>query len=281
MGYHPETLAFSFPPYPSGGLSVFKDGKHVPAPWSLGRALYALKPWIGFDVWHIDPEKPGTGNRTDDSCGWFDRTPGAYADAVAYLLKDDTFMHDVRLILTRREPTPYPFYEGISERHMTGLRLPHGEALALVLMVATELELRRWWNGQNGKPGAHGAGWRRLFMRKRDVMAEAVSLALHPLDNLSQVEQPDSVVRTIAACLNRRYRPWWRHPRWHVHHWKVNVDIVRNVRRMFEPCATCRKPLGFGYSPVADGKGSHHHQCAGMGFAEVGAVPGDSSGRPR
>jgi hypothetical protein len=84
MGYHPETLAFSFPPYPSGGMSLIGH----PQPPSLGRALYALKPWVGFDVWHIDPEKRGTGNRTDDSCGWFDRTPGDYADAVAYLLKD-------------------------------------------------------------------------------------------------------------------------------------------------------------------------------------------------
>jgi hypothetical protein len=118
MGYHPETLAFSFPPYPSGGVAL----RDRPQPWSLGRALYGLRPWIG--------------NRTDDSCGWFDRTPGDYTDAVAYLLKDQSFMHGVRLIIARREAMPYPFYEGISERHrvpetknpasakLTGPRLP-------------------------------------------------------------------------------------------------------------------------------------------------------------
>lgn len=265
MGYDPSTLAFSFPPYPGGRRSKL-GGKE---PWTFRRALYALKPWIGFDVWHVDPERHGTGNRTDDSCGWFDRTPGDYADAVAYLLKDTNTMHDVRLALARREPMPYPFYEGISDRHMTGLRLPAGEALALTLMVAQELELRRWWNGQGGKPGAHGAGWRKVFMRRRSVVEEAHGLALHPLDNLSAVEEPEAVVRLIAASLNRRFRPWWRHPRWHVHHWKINVDIVRNVRRMFQPCATCHKPLGFGYCPVSDGSGLHHGQCAGMGRAEV------------
>lgn len=260
MGYHPETMVCSFPPYPSGGTSL----SNHPQPWSLARAFYALKPWIGFDVWHIDPERPGTGNRTDDSCGWFDRTPGAYSDAVNYLLKDQTFMHDVRLILARREPMPYPFYEGISDRHMTGLRLPAGEALALVLMIAQELELRRWWNGQNGGAGAHGSFWRRTFNRKREVLSEAVSLALSPLDNLSAADSPEGSVRLIAACLNRRFRPWWKHPRWHVHHWKINFDIVRNVRRMFEPCATCRKPLGFGYCPHADHRGSHHSECLGI-----------------
>lgn len=267
MGYDPQTLAFSFPPYPSGGVGF----RGQPKPWSLGRALYALKPWIGFDIWHVDPERNVPGQRRDDSCGWFDRTPGQYADAVAYLLKDQGFMHDVRLILARREPTPYPFYEGISERHMTGMRLPHGEALALTLMVARELELRRWWNGQDGKSGAHGAGLRRVFMRRRSVSDQAESLALNSTDNLSHVESPDSAVLFIAAALNRHFRPWWQHPRWHIHHWKINVDIVRNVRRMFQPCATCRKGLGFGYCPVSTGSGMHHSECLGIYMASAPA----------
>jgi hypothetical protein len=261
MGYDPQTLAFSFPPYPSGGVGF----KGQPKPWTVARGLYALSPWIGFDVWHVDPEKPNTGNRRDDSCGWFDRTPGDYADAVDYLLNDQSFMHDVRLCLARREAMPYPFYEGISERHMTGLRLPSGDALALTLMVAHGLELQRWWNGRRGGKGAHGAGWRRVFMRRRNVVDQACDLALNPIDNLSAVEEPEAMIRHVAAALNRHYRPWWKHPRWHVHHWKVNVNIVRNLKRMFQPCATCRKPLGFGYCPVSDGRGLHHGACAGHG----------------
>lgn len=261
MGYHPETLVFSFPPYPRS--------RHLGerARWSLSGALYALAPWIGFHVWHIDPERRGTGNRTDDSCGWFDRTPGTYAQAVAYVLDDQTFMHDVRLALARREPMPYPFYEGISERHMTGLRLPAGECLALVLMIANELELRRWWNGQGGSGGAHASGWRKAFTRQRSVANQAADLALHPLDNLSHIEEPDRMVRLIAAALNRRFRPWWRHPRWHVHHWRVDFAIVHNVRRMFERCATCDKPIGFGKSPCVDHRGAHHCACVGIGSA--------------
>lgn len=258
MGYDPQTLAFSFPPYPRGGAAL-KGGHSKPR--SFGRWLYSLSPWIGVDVWHIDPEKPGTGNRTDDSCGWFDRTAGEYTDAAAYLLADQSFMHDVRLILARREPMPYPFYEGISERHMTGLRLPAGEALALTLLVAGQLERRRWWNGANGNGGAHASFWRRIFDHQRNITAEASDLALNPIDNLSRVEKPEEAVRLIAAALNRRFRPWWKHPRWHVHHWRVNFHLLQNLRRMVEPCATCRKPLGFGYCPVADSRGSHHDLC--------------------
>ncbi len=267
MGYDPQTLAFNFPPYPRGGIG----SKSHPKPWTLGRWLYSLSPWIGVDVWHIDPEKPGTGNRTDDSCGWFDRTPGEYADAAAYVLADQSFVHDVRLILARREPMPYPFYEGISECHMTGLRLPAGELLALTLLVAGQLELRRWWNGANGNGGAHASFWRRTLDRQRNVATKAADLALNPIDNLSHVEKPEDAVRLIAAALNRRFRPWWKHPRWHVHHWKINFHLLRNLRRMVEPCATCRKPLGFGYCPVHDSRGDHHGECYGIAPATNGA----------
>lgn len=269
MGYHPETLAFSFPPYPNGGRSKL-GGKE---PWSFGRMVYALKPWIGFDVWHIDPEKHGTGNRTDDSCGWFDRTPGVYADAVKYVTTDQTFMHDVDLVLKRRTETLAPFYEGISERTLSYPRLSAADSLAVVLMIAHELELRRWWNGQGGKTGAHASWWRKTFTGRRNVTDEAIGLALHPLDNLSSVEGGESMVRLIAAALNRKQRPWWRHPRWHVHHWRINFDLARNLKRMFQPCGTCRKPLGFGYCPTDPGDGSHHHsKCLGIGCAAKGAA---------
>ena len=268
MGYHPETLAFSFPPYPAGLIDR-------PKPWSLARALYALKPWIGFDVWHIDPERPDTGNRTDDSCGWFDRTPGDYADAVKYLVGDTTTMHEIKLVLGRMRRVPTPFYEGISEPRDPDSapgypRLSHGDTLAVCLLIARELELRRWWNGQNGKVGRHGAGVRGIFMRRRSVDGIAFDLALNPLDNLSSVDEPELMVTRIAAALNRHFRPWWRHPRWHVHHWQINFDLVRNVRRMFEPCATCRRPLGFGYCPHADHRGHHHAECLGI---RMGAGP--------
>lgn len=266
MGYHPETLVASFPPYPSGGTSL----RNHPKPWSLGRAFYALKPWIGFDVWHNDAEKPGTGNRRDDSCGWFDRTPGEYADAVRYLLRDQSFMHDVNLIVARKVETVAPFYEGISERVISYPRLSSADTLALCLMVARYLELRRWWNGQDGKSGAHGSRWRKLATKERRVDDVAMDLALNPLDNLSTPDSAEQTVRLIAAALNRKFKPWWRHPRWHVHHWQINFDLPRNLKRMFQPCAGCGKRLGFGYCPIDMGGKLHHHECASIGAAEMG-----------
>ena len=245
MGYHPETLAFSFPPYPRGG------GVHLNSDrgsWSFGRALYALKPWIGFDIWHIDPEIPGTGNRQDDSCGWFDRTPGEYRDAVADFMRDKGEVQAVQNALDRAVHQP----AGYSERGW--VRMTPADCLAACLMVAMRLEhLRRWRLKNKGK----------LFVRDRyaKAMRLATALALNETDNLQSSENVSGFVRSIAAALNRKFRPWWKHPRWHVHHWKVNFDLPRNLHRMVQPCATCGKRLGFGYSPVSDGRGLHHHAC--------------------
>jgi hypothetical protein len=273
MGYHPETLAFSFPPYVHGRRITRPDGSVTRrGPW-LAEALYALKPWIGFDIWHIDPEKPGTGNRTDDSCGWFDRTPGEYRDAVTYVCKDSTTLHDIRRALLTRAVVK-------SEFGHVYPRMLLGETMAVCVLVARELELRRWWNGQDGNGGAHASFWLRTFTRKRDVTGDALDLALNPLDNLSSEDDPERLVRLIAGALNRRYRPWWKHPRWHVHHWKINFDLVRNLRRMFERCVTCGRPIGFGKSPCVDHRGMHHSHCVERGGCEVGAVVGDSQGQP-
>ena len=259
MGYHPETLVCRFPPYPRGGTSLQRH----PKPLTFGRVFYALSPWIGFDVWHIDPETPGTGNRQDDSCGWFDRTPREYSDAVAYVLKDQTTMHEIELIIARKVETVAPFYEGISDRIISYPRLPAADSLAMCLMVARELENRRWWNGQNGKDGATSSRLKRAFTRRRNVDGIAFDLALNPIDNLSSIDSAKQAVHLIAAALGRRFRPWWKHPRLHVHHWQIKFNLPRNLRRMVQACAGCGKRLGFGYCPTSVGGKLYHGGCYG------------------
>lgn len=240
--YDPHTLVCSWPRYRS---------QH-------GGVLYCLKPWIGFDIWHVDPERPGKGQRADDSCGWFDRRPGPYADAVTYVLREKDAVHEINRAIRTRDPVTGPYGH-------TYPRLPLGECLAVVTLVADELELRRWWNGQDGKSGACHSWARKTFTRSRDVGRLARRLALSSIDNLSAVDDPEKMVRLIAGALHREFRPWWKHPRWHVHHWQVKFDLARNVRRMFERCATCHKRLGFGYCPTQSGGKLHHGECLGFG----------------
>jgi hypothetical protein len=261
MGYHPETLAFSFPPYPRGGMSL----RNHKRPWSLGRALYALKPWIGFDVWHIDPEKSGTGNRRDDSCGWFPRNPGPYEAAVKQALEDRDVMQHIVNTMDMQVFWRSAYLEEYPVEARGWRRVTPSDALALVLMVGCRLEHLRWWEAYRG-----ASWWRKPFIRRHDMLQVLTDLALNPGDNLapSKDGEPESFVRLVAGAMHRHIRPWWRHPRWHAHHWQVNIDLVRNLRRaLVDRCATCNRRLGFGCCPTNIGGKLHHSNCAGFGAA--------------
>lgn len=237
MGYHPETMVYSFPP-----IALDRDG------W-LKRAFYRLSPWIGFDIWHIEPERRVEGPRRDDSCGWFDRRPHEYADAVKAILYDKGEVQAIRNAMDRAVHQPAGFGNGWR-------RMTPADCLAATLMVAIRLEhLRRWGRQNAGK-------W---FTRDRRQAAErlAYDLALNETDNLQTSEEVESFILSIASALHRRHKPWWRHPRWHVHHWRVNFHLTRNLRRARERCATCGKKLGFGYCPTQSGGKLHHGECLG------------------
>jgi len=253
MGYDPCTLAFSFPPFPRGGMSL----KGHPKPWSFGRALYALSPWIGFDIWHVDPERAVEGQRRDDSCGWFDRRAGTYARAVKDVLYDKGEVQALVNAFGRAVHHPAGFSAGWA-------RMTPADCLAATLMVAHRLEHLRVYHLRRDHR------WRPRRSRYTETTRIAMDLALNETDNLQTSNDPESFVTSIAACLNRHFKPWWRHPRWHVHHWQVNINIIRNLKRMVQPCATCGKGLGFNYCPTDPGDGTlHHSKCLGIGAASA------------
>lgn len=260
--YDPMTVAHEIK-YPWRACSKKWCDERGEAPNSFSRRYHASF----ITIWHVDPERPSKGQRTDDSCGWFDRRPREYADAIEWLLKDTTFVHELNLMLARKVETPAPFYEGISEEQLSWPRLPSADALALCLMIARQLEFRRWWNGQDGNGGAHAIWWRKTFTRQRRVDDVAIDLALSPGDNLGSVENPERAVWLMAAALSRRFKPWWKHPRWHVHHWRFQVHPWQQFKRWaFDRCSGCRKGFKWGESVWGYGDARiFHDSCSEHG----------------
>ena len=69
-------------------------------------------------------------------------------------------------------------------------------------------------------------------------------------------------------------RPWWKHPRWHFWHWKIQIHAVQNFKRwLFSRCAGCGKGFKWGYAPTSTSWHGHgprwfrgeshtyHHDC--------------------
>lgn len=92
----------------------------------------------------------------------------------------------------------------------------------------------------------------------------------------------DEVARLFARRYLRLTRPWWRHPKWHVHHWRFQVPPWQTLRRwLFSRCQGCGKRFAWGYSPLSTSwdpnppkafrSETHvfHFECAPGGPAEV------------
>jgi hypothetical protein len=73
-----------------------------------------------------------------------------------------------------------------------------------------------------------------------------------------------SVMAGIARWMLRDQRPAYRHPRWHVHHWRVQIHPWLKVRRwLLARCGQCGKRFGWNESPITyswSGKGPCFHE---------------------
>lgn len=230
MGHHPETMVYSFPKY-GGKLSRFDD-------------------FIGFDIWHIDPEKHVEGRRRDDSCGWFPRdlTP-ELKRAVSELQNphNDDFMSRI-FDAFAQSYVPDHKYMSLKEMPMWVAYPTHLMALQRIDRIA----FNRW----------RQPFWKRVPERAALIERLAQQLAFSTVDNLNgPFDDHGQYLRLLAACYRREIRPWYKHPRFHIHHWKVNFALIRNIKRMFQRCDDCNGRIGFGCSPTkSDGK-TYHSDC--------------------
>lgn len=209
------------------------------------------KPTI-VTIWHVDPERDGS----DDSCGWFMR---AQHGDPAVLEK----------IVKRFEGDWDKVFKSDSNRvFLCGLFTPNGEphfsvpgvVLNLFFYAACEVF------NSNGR-----TNWRRAkrFMSKH--LLDILLFAENPTDSLYDTltrkfevgcQEPytktsrDDRIRSLAgiiyAWILRAERPWWKHPRWHLHHWKIQIHPLQSFKRwLFSRCEQCGKRFGWGESPIA------------------------------
>ena len=123
-------------------------------------------------------------------------------------------------------------------------------------------------------------GW--AYPRLSDSeMALARSLIYDEHDNARSWFKgvPDSDAVYCICQMFRIYkahaRPWWRHPRWHIHHWRIKIVSVFKFKRwMFSRCVYCGGRFPWGYDPTCtvwsggtgplwfrSQKGVYHHEC--------------------
>lgn len=66
-----------------------------------------------------------------------------------------------------------------------------------------------------------------------------------------RAERIASMASCIYGWILRESRPWWKHPRWHIHHWKIQVPQWQLARRwLFDRCAKCGGRFKWGQSAI-------------------------------
>ena len=218
-------------------------------------------------IWHNDPETDGT----DDSCGWFIRGRHVKKDIIEKVTKafenewDTTFKGDSGHV------------------YNTGWFNPEGENILSVRGITLNMYLRaaKVVFDPDGTLGADKM-WDKTykFLRKnyveimifsennfdslRDIIVRKFEIGCkEPYDKKRRDEMIENCARIITCDILRKSRPWYKHPRWHIHHWSLQIHPLQNFKRRFwDKCCVCNK-RGFKGAAMGDWDGTKlwHESC--------------------
>lgn len=216
--------------------------------WPFGGRVWnghRFRPVIAT-IWHVDPEAGDKhGNRSDDSCGW--HTPSTTPEQRERFQKVGE--EEYRDIFAKRRA------------------IQDGESYASVCFEPSCYDAVYWaWRRIKRE---HGKGaWK---YGEKPLSAEELERIYHmascPIDNFRVtvvgIDSPDKCGEFFVSIYRsylRFNRPWWRHPKWHFWHWRVQVQPWQAARRwLFTRCSHCGKRFAYGGSPISHGWSSEKH----------------------
>lgn len=215
-------------------------------------------------IWHEDPETDGT----DDSCGWFIRARHADKTVLEKIIKRFEFDWDRTYTSDRGEDNTdnvriYP----------VGLFRPNGDPYLSVHAIVLNLFRMATWEMM---------GERKATKYINNHLADILIFAENPFDSLHDIiirkfekgcnepytkRERDERLRRLAAIIYtyilRDIRPWYKHPRWHIHHWRFQIHPWQRIRRLlFDRCCICKKRFK-GETPMSNWGGTAiwHQKC--------------------
>lgn len=170
---------------------------------------------IEITIWHEDPQTDGT----DDSCGWF---KPKYTEEQRRKVLQDAECHASSL-------------QGIFKVWDDSNRLE---------IIYDIYRLAKW-------------NLYRQRLNAKDYQ-EILDLALNTWDNIkvhgpASQEEYDRMILNMGRIIMGNRRPWWRHPRWHIHHWRIQVHCIQRLKRwLFSRCEACGGRFAWGEHPITN-----------------------------
>lgn len=211
-------------------------------------------------IWHEDPETDGT----DDSCGWFMRTRHG----------DKAMLEKIRKNFESEWDSEYGGWfnkDGTPRLSVSAIAI---NMFSTAIHAMTKYD----WDA------------RKKFMRNHlyDILIFAENNVDSMHDGIVQKYGPEKRDERISqhagmiySWILRAQRPWYRHPRWHIWHWKLQVHPLQSFKRWaFTRCSKCHKGFKWGESCVGNewnGHGPswfksenvHHCDCSNIGASRI------------
>lgn len=209
-------------------------------------------------IWHRDPEK-GPGG--DDSCGWFNRAH--HGDPKVLDKIEKRFSED-----WDRTWTYDPAEDGGNDdedragkrTYARGLFFPNGMPRYSIPGIVLNL----FFMAANEHFQSNGITmWKKSKRFLKDNLLDILLFAENPVDSLHDSlvltfrsgdepptkERISNMAAIIYGWVLRADQIWWKHPRWHIHHWELQIHPIQEFKRWaFSRCCKCGKGFSYGSS---------------------------------
>jgi len=202
-------------------------------------------------IWHLDPERDGS----DDSCGWsFPKL---------------TPWQKSRLWNGAWSEASNPHFLAFNGRHWEG-NLSDAVSMytALVIMVARLLDLEHKVTIDRAQRMALERIHWPDCCKGTDVFC--FQPGYHTNSPKDKEDDRQEHFHGILCGISRRLlsdlRPWYRHPKWHFWHWRLQIHPIQNlVRRYWTKCCKCGR-RGFKEAAITDWNHTKvwHQSCEGV-----------------
>ena len=212
-------------------------------------------------IWHVDPETDGS----DDSCGWFMRSRHGNKETLKKIIKRFEYDWDTTFQMNDKDwedEEVKSSKENNNKIHSRGLFHPNGDPNMSVSGIVLNLFFLAAC--EHFDSDGH-SNWKKANRFMKENLFDILMFAENPIDSLNDaILQPfgkdikredriEEMAKIIYGWILRKERPWYKHPKWHIHHWKVNIDVVSKFKRWaFSKCCKCGKGFSWGYSPISN-----------------------------
>lgn len=217
-------------------------------------------------IWHKDPETDGT----DDSCGWSIRLRHADQQVFKKIVNEFESEWDRTFTIENRTYNCGWFNpEGENILSVQGIVFNmYLYASKIVFNPYDKISPTKAWKKAYNFMDKYRSAITYFAENNRDSMRDVIVRKFARGNNIEYTntqrkEFIEECARIVYTDILRKIRPWYKHPKWHIHHWEIQFHPYQQIkRRYFDKCCVCGK-RGFKSSAIGDwdGKKIWHQEC--------------------